>query len=189
MLKVFLTPHDSGLFALCAPETPVEADDITSAHTGAAIDLLASEFAFVIIDTAAGVEDRALAAIERSTDLVFVGSMDVASVRSLRKETEVLDQLGMTAARRHLVLNRADAKVGMEVRDIEAFLGMRVDVAIPSSRLVPLSTNEGVPVLDRDAKAPVARSLLELVGRFTDSERTQSAGVGSYRRRRGKEGS
>jgi pilus assembly protein CpaE len=194
MLKVFLTPHESGMFALCAPDTPVDADDISSDHGAAAIELLASEFTFVVVDTGAGLEDRTLAAIERSTDLLFVGSMDVACVRSLRKELDVLYRLGLTTARRHLVLNRADAKVGMEPRDIEEFLGMRVDVAVPSSRLIPLSTNEGVAVVTRDAKAPVARSMSELVGRFTDMQRPESASaagpsVGLYRRRRAKEAS
>jgi pilus assembly protein CpaE len=166
MLKVFLTAHDSGLFALCAPDDPAEADDITAAHAGAAIDLLTSEFRFVVIDTAAGIEEQVLNAVERSTDLVFVGSTDVASVRSVRKELDLLDRLQLTSARRHLVLNRSDARVRMERRDIEAFLGMAVDVAVPSSRLVPQSTNEGVVVIDRDGKAPVSRSLLDLAARF-----------------------
>ena len=183
MLKLFLTPHESGIFALCAPDTPVEADDISAAHCGAAIDLLRSEFSFVIVDTDAGLEDHTLGAIERSTDLVFVGSMDVASVRSLRKEIDVLDRLAMTTACRHFVLNRADAKVGMKPRDIEEFLGMRIDVSIPSSRLVPLSTNEGVAVVSRDAKAPVSRSLAELVGRFSNTHGSQAA-AGGFRRSR-----
>ena len=182
MLKVFLTRHDSGLFALCAPDTPIEADDVSVAHATTAIDLLSSEFAFVVIDTAAGVEDHTLGAVEQSTDLVFVGSMDVASVRSLRKEFDVLDRLGMTSARRHLVLNRADAKVGMEARDIAAFLDLPIDVSIPSSRLVPLSTNEGVPVIERDSRAPVARALSQLVARFSDADSAQN-GAGLLRRR------
>jgi pilus assembly protein CpaE len=187
MLKVFLTPHESGLFALCAPASPVDADDIRPEHCGAAIDLLGTGFAFVVVDTVAGLGEHTLAAIERSTDLLFVASMDVAGVRSLRKEIDVLDRLGMTTARRHFVLNRADAKVGMEARDIERFLGMAVDAAIPSSRLVPLSTNEGVPVVDRDAKAPVARSLMGLVGRLDSGQ--QGGGDGGARRRHLKEAS
>jgi hypothetical protein len=182
MLKVFLTPHDSGMFALCAPETPVDADDISPAHSASAIDLLSSEFDVVIVDTAAGLEDRTLAAVERATDLLFVGSMDVACVRSLRKEIDVLDQLGMTTARRHLVLNRAGAKVGMEARDIEDFLGMRVDVAVPSYASFRSRPTRAFRWWG-DAKAPVARSLTNLVERFTDTQRPQSTGVGGYRRR------
>lgn len=167
MLKVFLAPHSSGLYALCAPETPAEADDISSAHTSNVLALLRSEFAFVIADTGAGIDEHSLAAIEASSDVLLVGSMDVASVRSLRKELEALDNLGMTAQRRHLVLNRSDSKVGMDAGDIEAVLGMAIDVAVPSSRAVPVSLNEGAPVLEAQPRTPVARSLGQLVERFS----------------------
>lgn len=187
MLKVFLTPHGSGVFALCAPDPPAEADDISAAHATTVIGLLRSEFRFVIIDTGAGLGDLDLAAIELSTDLVFVGSMDVASVRSLRKELDILDRLGLAPAKRHLVLNRADSKVGMDTRDIEALLGLPIDVAVPSSRLVPVSTNEGEPVLEGAGRSPVAQSLAELVGRFTYSRRPATARAS--RRRRGTRGS
>jgi pilus assembly protein CpaE len=133
--------------------------------------LLAAEFDFVIVDTAAGLAEHTITAIERSTDVVLVSSMDVAGVRSVRKELDVLTQLGVTSAFRHFVLNRSDAKVGMEASDIQEFLGLTVDVAMPSSRLVPLSMNEGVAVIERDARSPVARSLNELVSKL--------AGVGA----------
>lgn len=188
MLKVFLTPHGSGVFALCAPDPPAEADDISAAHATTVIGLLRSEFRFVIIDTGAGLGDLDLAAIELSTDLVFVGSMDVASVRSLRKELDILDRLGLAPAKRHLVLNRADSKVGMDTRDIEGLLGVPIDVAVPSSRLVPLSTNEGEPVLEGAGRSPVARSLAELVGRFTTSRRPET-GLAARRRRGHREAS
>jgi pilus assembly protein CpaE len=170
MLKVFLSAHASGLFVLCAPESPVDADDISAGHTAAALELLRSEFAFVVVDTAAGIDEHSLAAVEASTDLVLVGAMDVASVRALRKQLDVLERLGMTHQQRHLVLNRADAKVGMDAGDIERVLGMSVDVAVPSSRLVPLGANEGRPVLSEPPRAPVARALQELVERFAQPD-------------------
>ena len=46
---------------------------------------------------------------------------------------------------------------------------MPIDVLVPSSRLVPLSNNEGAPLLGDDPKSPVSRSLAELVGRFSDA--------------------
>jgi pilus assembly protein CpaE len=183
MVKAFMTPHESGLFVLCAPDDPVEAENITPAHVAAVIDLLKSDFDYVIIDTAAGLADHTLTAIERCTDVVLVGSMDVAGVRSVRKELEVLTQLGLTAQRRHFVLNRSDAKVGMEARDIEDFVGLSVDVAMPSSRLVPLSMNEGVAVIDRDARSPVSRALTDLVEHFAGVTSQSSRGVGSFLRR------
>ena len=46
--------------------------------------------------------------------LVLVCGTDVASTRSMRKEIEAFDQIGLTTQRRHFVLNRADARVGLE---------------------------------------------------------------------------
>ena len=78
-----------------------------------AINLLQEEFAYVVVDTDAGLGERTLAAIDSATDLVFLCATDVPSVRSLRKELEALDILGMVRQHRHFVLNRADAKVGL----------------------------------------------------------------------------
>jgi pilus assembly protein CpaE len=166
MLKVFLTPHASGLFALCAPETPAEGDEVGYEHAASALRTLARSFSTVVVDTAAGLDEYALAAIEQSTDLLFVCPPDVAAVRSLRKELDALDRLGMTDARRHLVLNRADARVGIEARDVEDVLGMRIDVSLPSARAVPFSMNAGTPIVGTDPRSAVARALQDLARRF-----------------------
>ena len=165
-LKASLTPHPSGLFVLCAPDSPADADDIPASTIGTIIEALSTEFPYVILDTPAGLDEVTLTAMERATDLVLVCGTDVASTRSMRKEIEAFDQIGLTTQRRHFVLNRADARVGLEVRDIEGTVGMAVNVAIPSSRSVPLSMNQGSPILESQPRSPVARAYGELVNRF-----------------------
>lgn len=165
-LKAALTPHPSGLYALCAPDAPAEADDISGEHIGRAIDLLRDEFRFVVVDSDAGLGEHTLAAIDRATDLVFVCSTDVPSVRSLRKELETLEAIGMTQQRRHFVLNRSDARVGLNVEDIQATVHQHIDIFIPSSRAVPVSLNKGSPILESDLTSPAAKALLPLVARF-----------------------
>lgn len=167
-IKVFLTPHPSGLFALCAPEDPAGAEETSPDQVGQLLQVLATEMSHVVVDTSAGIDEATLAAIEASTDLVLVGAMDVPSVRGLRKELAALDRLGMTSQRRHLVLNRADTKVGLTAADVEAALGLPVDVAVPSARAVPLSVNTGSPVVEAEPRSPVAKALGQLVARFLD---------------------
>lgn len=167
-LKAALTPHPTGVFALCAPETPAEADEITGEHVGRAIDMLRTSFAVVVVDSDGGLGERTLASIEHATDLIFVCSTDVPSVRSLRKELEALDLIGMTHQARHFVLNRADAKVGLSVDDIQATVNQAIDVFIPSSRTVPVSLNKGSPILESDTASAAARALLPLVNRFAN---------------------
>jgi pilus assembly protein CpaE len=167
-LKSFLTPHPSNLWVLCGPESPAAGEEVSADEAQRLIRALSHEFSFVVVDTAAGLSEHTLAALEVSTDLVFVCTMDVSSVRSLRKEIEALELLGMTHQRRHFVVNRADSKVGLDIRDVEASVGLPVDVAVPSSRLVPLAMNHGSPVLESDPRSPVGRQFGRLVDRFAE---------------------
>jgi pilus assembly protein CpaE len=165
-LKAFLTPHPAGLFVLCAPDTPASADEVGAEEIGKVLDLLGGMFRYVVVDTGAGLDETTLAAMDHSTDLLLVCGTDVASARAVRKELEAFEMLGLTTQRRHFVLNRADARVGLNTGDIEATVGLMVDVSIPSSRAVPLSMNQGTPLLESDLKSPVGRSFGELVNRF-----------------------
>ena len=159
MLKVFLTAHPSGLFALCAPSTPAEADDVSLDDATGAVRGLAEQFAVTLVDTAGGLGEHTLAAMEIATDLVFVSTMDVGCVRSLRKAIDAIDQLGMRSQRRWFVLNRGDAKVGLDAADVEAAVGLAADATIASSRLVPLSMNQGSPIVESEPRSPVAKQL------------------------------
>lgn len=165
-VKVHLTPHRSGLFALCAPEVPGVADEITAQAFSKAVSLLHHDFKYVVVDTDPGLGERTLTVMDNATDLVFVAATDVASVRGLHKTIDALDRIGMTAATRHFVLNRSDAKVGLDVADIAATIGMEPDVLVPSHRTLPVSMNQGVPVLETSDGSPAVGPLWELVNRF-----------------------
>ena len=175
-LKVFLEPHPSGLYALLAPHFPAEADEVTPATVGHVIDLLAQQFAYVVVDTSAGIDEHALAAIERSDDLVMVCVTDVPSVRALRKALDVLDLLGMTRARRHLVLNRSDDRVGLSARDVEATLGLTIAASVPTSRSVQIAVNQGSPVVFSEPRSPAARAFSGLAERFVGERTAAPAG-------------
>ena len=167
-LKVLLSRHRSGLYALCAPNEPAAGDAIPTTAVTAVIKLFASQFGYVVIDTAAGLGEHTLAALDLSTDVIVLSDMDVPSVRDLRKALDALDVLGLRAPTRHFVLNRADSRVGLTRAGITAAAGTTVDVEIPSSRDVPVSLNEGRPLLSDNPRSPVARHLAELVERIAN---------------------
>jgi pilus assembly protein CpaE len=166
-LKVFLTPHQSGIFTLCAPDEPAAGDDIAPEQTAAVIRTLSEEFSYVVVDTGGGIGEHTLTALEESTDIVLISDMDVPSVRNLRKAVDVLDVLGMTSGRRHFVLNRADSRVGLTTEDVASAAGMRIDVELPSSRHVPISLNQGRPLMFSHPRSPVARRIAELAEQLT----------------------
>jgi pilus assembly protein CpaE len=170
---LFLTPYEHGLYVLAGANDPVDADSISHAHVSAVVPLLAQNFDYVVIDTPAGLDERTLAAIECATDLLLVSSLDVTSIRSLRKELDALDQIGVKAPRT-LVLNRADAKVGLNPSDVEDALGMAITCSVPASRELPLALNLGIPVVINEPKSSAAKQIQQLAQHFAPLEATKA---------------
>lgn len=166
VLKAFLTVHPGSIYALCAPRTPEEADDITPQQVTRLLEQLAEQFQYVVVDTAPGLPEVGLAALEQCTDAVWVTAMDVPSIRGLRSGLDILRRLDLLPETRHVVLNMADSKSGLSVQDVEATIGAPVDVSIPRSKAVAFSTNRGIPVLQDGRKDPAVKGLKQLVNRF-----------------------
>ena len=180
-LKAFLT-HRDPLYAMCAPDRPEQADDITPAIVGSILDQLSTSFPIIIIDTPAGLEECTIEAIDRSTDLVFVSSTDVPSVRAIQKEIEILDRMGITGPTRHLVMNRSDAKVGLDPKDISITTGLSVSASIPSSRQIPIAMNRGVPLVELDPRCSAARNIADFCHELTGTQPQRSGLLKGLRR-------
>lgn len=174
VLKAFLTVHPAGIYALCGPKSPADADSISAEQISHLLDQLAGEFDYVVIDTAPGLPETGLAALERCTDVVWVTGMDVPSVRGLRSGLDVLRQLELLPETRHVVLNMADSKTGLSLDDVESTLGIPVDVSIPRSKGIAYATNRGIPLLQDPRRDSAAKSLSHLVERFNPAWRAKA---------------
>jgi pilus assembly protein CpaE len=168
MMKVFLIPHDSGIYSLAAPDDPADSDDISYEHSAAIARQLNHNFRYVIVDTAAGLDSHTLAVAEIATDFVFVCSVDVASVRGLRKVLDAFDRIGMHNAQRHLVINRSDAPGGARPEDVETALGLKAGLVLPFDRAVLTSMNQGSPIAYSDPKSPIARKFMTFAEAFAE---------------------
>ena len=180
-LKVFMTPRDENLYALCAPISPNV--DVPDAVVEKAVRLLADDFEMVVIDTSAGLSEATLSAIDLSTDLVFLCDLSASALRALRKVIDALNSLGVTEPTRHFVLNRADTKVGISAADASAIVGMEVAAEIPSSQIVPRAMNFGIPVVEESPNSDVAVGFETVAGFFLDihTNRKRRFGFGRSR--------
>ena len=113
VLKTFLTLHETGLYVICAPDIAGRGRRTSSAADVARLlEMLAAEFHYVVVDTAPGLSEHTLAAIDESTDLVLLTSMDVpGSVACAKNWTRWPSSL--LPEIRHVVLNFADPRGGL----------------------------------------------------------------------------
>jgi pilus assembly protein CpaE len=165
-LKTLLGRHSSGLQVVCGVHSPVEADAVTPQHIDALLQLLKQEFRYVVLDTAPGMSEATMTAIDHATDLVLVTSLDVPGVRGLRKELQLLDDLHLQPTTKHIVLNLADGAAGLSVKDVEAAIERQVDFVLPRSPKVPRTVNQGTPIIHAIPRDRISRSLTDLVNRF-----------------------
>jgi pilus assembly protein CpaE len=166
-LAGFLTPAGE-LKVLAAPSHPVHAEEVTAETVVRVLERLRTMFRWIVIDGPPSFTDQMLASVEYIDTVIVVSSLDVPSIKNLRLSVDTLRELGFPRDRLKLVLNRADSKVGLTVREVEKSLGTRIDVTIPSSREVPYAVNQGVAIVTTRPRTPVAKALVAAVDIITD---------------------
>jgi pilus assembly protein CpaE len=163
-LCAFLMAHPSGVEALLAPVRPDQASAVSTELLRSVYSLLRATHDVVVVDTPPDFTPHVIAAIDASSHVCVVGMLDSLSLKNTKLGLETLELMGYDPEAVSLVLNRANSNVGLTREDVEAIVGRKPDVLVPSDRDVPRSINEGTPVIAGRKRSPVAtayRSLAE----------------------------
>jgi pilus assembly protein CpaE len=162
MLSDFLPTHNSGIKVLPAPIDPTQNESISPEMTNKIIEMLSKFSDFIVIDTPSGFSENILTLLDEIDYICMVASMDVPSIKNLKITLQVLEQLKFPKEKILIALNRADSKVGITLDEIEDTLKRKIDISIPSNKIVPLTVNRGVPVILEAPRSGVSRSIKKL---------------------------
>ena len=158
-----VTRHEqSGLDVICAPNDPGDADRIPVSTVTELIKVARQAYEYVIIDTPPSFTEHVLSACDLSDALVLIATLDIPAVKNLRVAMDTLNMLGSPKEDRIVVLNRADAKVGLRADDVVSAIKMPIAVSIPNSLAVPSAVNRGVPIVSDDPRGAVTSAIKEL---------------------------
>ena len=161
-LRDLLTEHATGLQVLAAPVGPDSKDSISPGLVTRILDLLAADFDVVIVDTPPAFDDTTLAAFDRTDLLLILTTLDVPAIKNLKVSIETLNYIGFPADKLEVVVNRADAKVGITVSDVQKAIKVPIAARVPSSREVPAATNRGVAITVDAPRHPVSQAIRSL---------------------------
>ena len=162
-IESLVTMHEeSGLEVICAPNDPGDADRIPVHVATELIKVARQHYDYVIVDTPPSFTEHVLAACDVSDALVLIATLDIPAVKNLRVAIDTLDMLGSPKDARVIVLNRADAKVGLRPEDVVSAIKTPIAVNIPNSLTVPASVNRGVPIVLDDPRGSVSVAIREL---------------------------
>ena len=186
-VESLLTEHSERLHVLAAPVqlgSPVPAEPI-----GSLLAILKELFDVVVVDTSGVFDDYVLPALDHSDAVVLVGTLDIPSLKSLKLAVGTLDLLNLPRSKWRLVLNRADAKVGLSSGEFEETLGLKADISLPSSRDVLGAVNRGEAIVRANRGHQVSKALTTLAASLVETATVPAdqskAGAGTPHSRRG----
>ena len=183
LLESLLATHESGLRILAAPAEPSLADKVTTQAVLRIIGMLKRRFDYVVIDTAPFLDEPILSILDRSDDVLVVMEMDILSVKNVGLAVRTLDVLNFPREKMKLVLNRVNSKARLDIGELEDTVGLEVQAAISSNKLVPRAVNEGEPVVSLYPRSQVARDLRGVARLVLDEEDSQELAEDEGRRR------
>jgi pilus assembly protein CpaE len=183
MIQSLLTVHEpTGLFVLPAPLEPTFADRVTGEQVAALVECLRQFAGHVVIDLPAIFNEVVLSIIEASDDIMLVAELDVPNIKNVKIGLSTLELLNIPKDRLHLVLNRANSKVKLNVAEVERTLGVAAVARVPSDVVVPISVNKGSPVVLSSPKSGVAKAFENLALQFLDNGSVGAAAANGLRR-------
>ena len=169
VLEPLLTTYNEGVSALVAPVQPDAKDSIPAPLIGRVLNLLKRNFDYVVVDTSPSFDEYALQAFDETDEMLLVTTLDVPTLKNVKVAVETLDLLNFPKSKRHLVLNRADDKVGLTPDKVESTLDMTIAAAIPTSSQVAHATNSGEPIMSAQPRHAVSQAIGALARRLAVS--------------------
>src|SRR2546421_9410828 len=169
-LDAYTMPHESGVRVLVAPTRPDQASSIGPEFLREVYPLLRATSDFVVLDSSPGFTPEVISAIDASTYVCMIGTLDTLSLKNTRLGLETLELMGYDSDRIVLVLNRADSRVGIDDDDVLAVVGKRPDVRVPSDVEVPRAVNDGRPIVIAKPDSAAAKAFRALADEFLRRE-------------------
>jgi pilus assembly protein CpaE len=171
----YTTKHQCGLDILPAPLRPEDAELVTESKITRLLEVARECYDVIVVDTSPFFHGPMLATLDRTDELLMLCGLDVPTLKNVRLALQTLELLSFPTNRVRFVLNRANSKVGLTKREVEAALKVEVANEIPSERTVPLSVNRGEAAVLAEPGADYSKAILELAKSILPQQREPNA--------------
>src|SRR3546814_15086700 len=96
------------------------------------IELLRTFAGHIVIDTPAYFNEVVLALIEESDEVLLIAGMDIPNIKNVKIGLQTMRLLNVPMSKLHLVLNRANSKVKLDVSEVERTLQIKAESLVTS---------------------------------------------------------
>ena len=163
LLDASLPHHGSGLAVVAAGDDLAAAERIDAKTITSLLEFLRQHYDAVIVDGARGFDDRSLAALDASDQVLLVLTQEVAAVRNGQRCLDVFRRVGYAAGKVQVVLNRFDKGAALTPEIIEESLEIPPAARVANDyAAVTRSAASGALVVDAAPRSAVARDVRAL---------------------------
>jgi pilus assembly protein CpaE len=155
MLKV-----NANLRVLAAPESPDGVNAISILGLEKIIELARSCYDFVLLDLSGALDPVAIKALDLADTICLTLQLDMAFVRAAKRMASMFRELGYSANKLSVIVNRYEKRGDIALADVENATQLKVARTLPNSHdACSASINQGVPLLELAPQDRVARAL------------------------------
>ncbi len=170
LISSLVLSHKSGLKALLAPPRPEMAEYVTPEHIEPILLRMREIYEYIIIDTASALSPITLGWLDVSDRILLIANQTLPSLTNASRYFDLAGQLGYHMGKVLLVINEANPKRGISIKDVSDTLKRQIFAVVPSDdATVETAIDQGVPiVLGSMQKRPSGLALTEMAGKVID---------------------
>ena len=177
VVQTIVTNHNSGASLLLAPhynQYNHEVHALVEDTMPRILNILQRYFHYIIVDTAAVIDNILVACVETSTAVLPVTTPSVLALKDTKIMLNELANIGILPEHTRLVLNMMRQGGMIKESHIEKFLSHRVDFQVPWDPYADEAINRATPLLTLSSqRAPGASALREMVKAISEQYKPQ----------------
>lgn len=163
LISSVLLEHESGLRVLLAPPRPEMAELVRPDDMKAVLDMMRTLFEFIIIDTSSSLSEVSLVLLDAADRIVLITRQSLPSLKNVSRFFDLSEYLEYEQGKVIMVVNHANKKVSISVKDIEDTLRWPALTTIPEDVAAYTAADQGRPLVSEYwQKRPIYRALTQL---------------------------
>ncbi|WP_134683981.1 AAA family ATPase [Brevibacillus migulae] len=171
VLMNYLEKMESGLFLLRAPLKPEHGEAVATKHIHQILTICKEMFEWIIVDTAPQLNDTFFAIIDQCDEHMMVSTPNLAVAKNNKHLLDLMQSLSYPLQDWSFMLNRAHARTGLRMKDVEDILGRKMDFEVGNDfAFVDRASNEGIPFVVKNPKHRLSKQISHVISKWMEED-------------------
>ncbi|MGM7703358.1 AAA family ATPase [Pseudalkalibacillus sp. Hm43] len=166
-LESYFSRHESGARVLAAPDRPEYSELVTRNHVNKILDLMLTQFDYVVVDTGVGLQEQTLPLLEKADQILMLTNLEMSTLKNTKLMLETLEAIDLKD-KVTTVVNRSTMESVINASDVPDILENRELQYIPNDfQIASQSLNIGIPFVINQGKTEIAKAVLKMAEQIT----------------------